>query len=160
MKSKIHNCVVTAAELNYVGSVTIDQNLMDACGLLPGEKVLIVNNKNGERIETYTIKGKRGSGVICLNGAAAHKFKPEDTAIIMAFGMMHEDDAESYKPKVIFPNNRNTQWQSAYQVARDLVLVHKHKGGTIDSDYIEGLSLQMALTTSEIIEIIQNLNLH
>ena len=90
LKSKIHCATVTEANLHYMGSITIDEELMDAAGLLEGEQVHVVNNSNGERIVTYTIKGERGSGVICLNGAAAHKFQPGDVAIIMAYATMRE----------------------------------------------------------------------
>ena len=103
LKSKIHCAKVTEANLHYMGSITIDEELMDAAGLFEGEQVHVVNNSNGERIVTYIIKGKRGSGVICLNGAAAHKFQPGDVAIIMAYATMTPEEAAVFKPKVIIP---------------------------------------------------------
>ncbi|MBR3884105.1 MAG: aspartate 1-decarboxylase [Bacteroidaceae bacterium] len=103
LKSKLHCVTVTEANLNYMGSITIDEELMDAVGLLEGEQVHVVNNNNGERIVTYIIKGERGSGVICLNGAAAHKFSPGDVAIIMAYATMTPEEAKEFKPKVVIP---------------------------------------------------------
>lgn len=103
LKSKLHCVTVTEANLNYMGSITIDEELMDAVGLLEGEMVHVVNNNNGERIVTYVIKGERGSGVICLNGAAAHKFSPGDVAIIMAYATMLPEEAKTFKPKVVIP---------------------------------------------------------
>ena len=103
MKSKIHCARVTEANLNYMGSITIDEALMDAAGLLDGEMVHVVNNNNGERIVTYIIKGERDSGVICLNGAAARKFQPGDTVIIMAYASMTPEEAREFKPKVVIP---------------------------------------------------------
>ena len=107
LKSKIHCARVTEANLNYMGSITIDEDLMDAAGMLEGEQVHVVNNSNGERIVTYIIKGERGSGVICLNGAAAHKFQPGDIAIIMAYADMSPEEAATFKPKVIIPDRHN-----------------------------------------------------
>ena len=107
LKSKIHCATVTEANLHYMGSITIDEALMEAVGLLEGEQVHVVNNSNGERIVTYTIKGERGSGVICLNGAAAHKFQPGDVAIIMAYATMTHEEAAVFKPKVIIPDRHN-----------------------------------------------------
>ncbi len=104
IKSKIHCATVTEANLNYMGSITIDEALMEAAGMLEGEMVHVVNNNNGERIVTYIIKGERGSGVICLNGAAAHKFSPGDVVIIMAYAIMSPEEAAANKPKVIFPH--------------------------------------------------------
>ena len=101
MKSKIHRVRVTEANLNYVGSITIDEDLMDAAGLIEGEKVQIVNNNNGERIETYVIKGERGSGCICLNGAAARKTAVGDIVIIMGYGFMDFEEAKTFEPKDI-----------------------------------------------------------
>ena len=95
-KSKIHRATVTEANLNYVGSITIDEDLLDAAGILPGEKVQIVNNNNGERLETYTIPGARGSGVICLNGAAARRVQPGDTVIIIAYCMLTAEEASTF----------------------------------------------------------------
>ena len=103
LKSKIHCATVTEANLHYMGSITIDEELMDAVGIFEGEQVHVVNNSNGERIVTYTIKGERGSGVICLNGAAAHKFQPGDVAIIMAYATMTPEEAKEFKPKVVIP---------------------------------------------------------
>lgn len=104
LKSKIHRVTVTEARLDYIGSITIDQDLMDAAGIIPGERVYIVNNNNGERLDTYTIPGQRGSGVICLNGAAARKVQPGDIVIIMSYATMPIDEARSFKPSVIFPD--------------------------------------------------------
>ena len=105
LKSKIHNVRVTDANLNYVGSITIDQDLMDAAGIYPGEHVYIVDNNNGERFETYVITGQRGSGVICLNGAAARKVQVDDIVIIMAYASGSPEEALTFQPKVIFPNS-------------------------------------------------------
>ena len=104
VKSKIHRVTVTQADLNYIGSITIDEDLMDAANIIANEKVYIVNNNNGERFSTYVIKGERGSGVICLNGAAARKVQPGDVVIIMAYAMMDFEEAKSFKPTVIFPD--------------------------------------------------------
>ena len=106
-KSKIHRATVTEANLNYVGSITIDQDLMDAANLLEGEKVQIVNNNNGERIETYVIAGERGSGVICLNGAAARRAEVGDIVIIIAYALMTLEEAKEYKPSTVFPDEHN-----------------------------------------------------
>lgn len=105
MKSKIHRARVTEANLHYIGSVTIDQDLIDAAGLYSNEKVSIVNITNGERIETYVIKGERGSGKIGINGAAAHKFSAGDLVIIMSYALMTPQEAEEFKPSVIFPDS-------------------------------------------------------
>ncbi len=107
MKSKIHRVVVTQAELHYIGSITIDEDLMDAVGIIENEKVHIVNINNGERLETYVIKGKRGSGVICINGPAARKAQRGDVVIIIAYGMMEQDEARSFSPKIVFPDDNN-----------------------------------------------------
>lgn len=104
LKSKIHRVTVTEACLDYIGSITIDQALMDAAGILPGERVYIVDNNNGERLDTYAIPGERGSGVICLNGAAARKVQPGDIVIIMAYARMTPDEARAFRPSVIFPD--------------------------------------------------------
>lgn len=106
-KSKIHRATVTQADLNYVGSITIDENLMDAANLLEGERVQIVNNNNGERLETYVIKGERGSGVICLNGAAARRVAVGDIVIIISYGWMEVEEAKNYKPALVFPDENN-----------------------------------------------------
>ena len=105
LKSKIHCARVTEANLNYMGSITIDEDLMDAANLIAGEKVSIVNNNNGERFETYIIKGERGSGCICLNGAAARKVQVGDIVIIMSYAMMDFEEAKSFKPSVVFPDS-------------------------------------------------------
>jgi aspartate 1-decarboxylase len=107
LKSKIHRVKVTQAELNYVGSITIDQDLMDAANLIPGEKVQVVNNNNGERFETYTIPGERGSGVICLNGAAARRVQVGDIIIIIAYAIMDAEEAATFKPAIVFPDENN-----------------------------------------------------
>ena len=104
VKSKIHRVTVTDANLNYIGSITIDEDLMNAANVIANEKVSIVNNNNGERFETYVIPGKRGSGVICLNGAAARKAQPGDIVIIMAYAMMEMEEARTFKPAIIFPD--------------------------------------------------------
>ncbi|MDE6371326.1 MAG: aspartate 1-decarboxylase [Duncaniella sp.] len=104
LKSKIHRVTVTEARLDYIGSITIDRDLMDAAGILPGERVYIVDNNNGERLDTYAIEGPRGSGVICLNGAAARKVQVGDVVIIMAYAQMTPEEAASFKPSVIFPD--------------------------------------------------------
>lgn len=103
LKSKIHQAVVTEANLHYVGSITIDEDLMDAANLIAGEKVSVVDNNNGERLETYIIPGERGSGKICLNGAAARKVQVGDVVIIMSYAMMDFDEAKHFKPSVVFP---------------------------------------------------------
>ena len=105
MKSKIHCARVTEANLNYMGSITIDEDLMDAANLIAGEKVSIVDNNNGERFETYIIKGERGSGCICLNGAAARKVQVGDIVIIMSYALMDFEEAKTFKPSVIFPDS-------------------------------------------------------
>lgn len=104
LKSKIHRVSVTEARLDYIGSITIDEDLMDAAGILPGEHVYIVDNNNGERFETYAIAGERGKGTICLNGAAARKVAVGDVVIIMAYASMTPEEAREFKPKVIFPD--------------------------------------------------------
>ena len=105
LKSKIHCARVTEANLNYMGSITIDEDLMDAAGMLEGEQVHIVNNNNGERFVTYIIKGERGKGQICLNGAAARLVQPDDVVIIMAYAQMTPEEASTFKPKVVFPDS-------------------------------------------------------
>ncbi len=107
LKSKIHCARVTEANLNYMGSITIDEDLMDAAGMLEGEQVHIVNNNNGERFVTYIIKGERASGCICLNGAAARLVQPDDVVIIMAYAQMTPDEAREFRPTVIFPKPGN-----------------------------------------------------
>lgn len=104
LKSKIHRVTVTEANLDYIGSITIDRDLMDAAGIFPGERVFIVDNNNGERFDTYAIEGPRGSGMICLNGAAARKVHTGDIVIIMAYALMTPEEATSWEPKVVFPD--------------------------------------------------------
>ena len=104
VKSKIHRVTVTEANLNYIGSITIDEDLLDAANLIANEKVSIVNNNSGERFETYIIKGERGSGVVCLNGAAARKAQPGDIIIVMSYAMMDFEEAKTFKPSVVFPD--------------------------------------------------------
>ncbi len=106
-KSKIHRATVTEANLNYVGSITIDKTLLDASGILPGERVQIVNNNNGARLETYVIEGEANSGVICLNGAAARLVAVGDVVIIIAYGLLDYKEAKTFKPDVIFVNSQN-----------------------------------------------------
>ncbi len=111
LKSKLHRVTVTEANLHYVGSVTIDEDLLDAAGMIEHEKVAIVNINNGARLETYIIKGKRGSGVICLNGAAARLVQVNDTIIIMSYCIIDFEEAKTFQPKVVFTdtNNKITQ---------------------------------------------------
>lgn len=106
-KSKIHRATVTQADLNYVGSITIDENLMEAANIIEGERVQIVNNNNGARLETYVIKGERGSGVICLNGAAARRVAVGDIVIIISYLSMEWEAAKKYKPTTVFPDAKN-----------------------------------------------------
>lgn len=107
LKSKLHCVTVTEANLNYMGSITIDEDLMDAADMIAGEKVQIVDNNNGERFETYIIKGERGSGAICLNGAAARKVQVGDVCIIISYALMDFEEAKSYKPTIVFPKEGN-----------------------------------------------------
>ena len=107
LKSKIHCARVTEANLNYMGSITIDEDLMDAADMIEGEQVHIVNNNNGERFVTYVIKGERGKGQICLNGAAARLVQPDDVVIIMAYAQMTPEEAKAFRPTVIFPKPGN-----------------------------------------------------
>ncbi|WP_455796157.1 aspartate 1-decarboxylase [Clostridium butyricum] len=108
LKGKIHRATVTQAELNYMGSITIDKTLMEASGIIENEKVQIVNNNNGARLETYVIPGNRDSGIICLNGAAARLVQPGDQVIIIAYAQMEEKEAKEHKPKVVFVNDDNS----------------------------------------------------
>ena len=108
LKGKIHKATVTQAELNYMGSITIDKTLMEASKIIENEKVQIVDVNNGARFETYVIPGKRDSGVICVNGAAARLVQPGDKVIIIAYAQMDEDEAKKYKPAVVFMNDDNT----------------------------------------------------
>ncbi len=107
LKSKIHRAVVTEANLNYVGSITIDQDLLDAANIWPNEKVHVVNNNNGARLETYVIAGERGSGVMCLNGAAARHAQPGDVIIVISYTMLPEDRAREYQPLLVFVDEKN-----------------------------------------------------
>ena len=109
LKSKLHCATVTEANLNYMGSITIDEALMDAAGLLDGEMVHVVNNNNGERFETYVIKGERGSGIICTNGAAARKVQPGDILIITAYAQMDFEEAKTFKPSIIHPDSKTNK---------------------------------------------------
>ena len=105
LKSKIHRVRVTQADLNYVGSITIDEDLLDAAGMIEGEKVQILDINNGERLDTYIIKGERGSGCICLNGAAARKVAVDDLVIIVSYALMDFEEAKSFRPSVVFPDS-------------------------------------------------------
>lgn len=107
LKSKIHRARVTEADLNYIGSITIDEVLMDKSGLIENEKVHVVNLNNGERIETYVIKGERNSGVICMNGPAARKAQKGDIVIILSYALMEFEEAKKMKPSIVFPDNNN-----------------------------------------------------
>ncbi|MCG8500771.1 MAG: aspartate 1-decarboxylase [Firmicutes bacterium] len=107
VKGKIHRATVTEADLNYVGSITIDKTLLEAAGILPGERVQIVNNHNGARLETYVIEGDAGSGMVCLNGAAARLTQRGDNVIIIAYCWMEEKEARGFKPNIVFVNEKN-----------------------------------------------------
>lgn len=109
LKSKIHRVKVTEANLDYIGSITIDEDLMDAANMIANEKVFIVNNNNGARFETYIIKGERGSGMICLNGAAARMAQKGDVVIIMTFAQMDFEEAKTFKPTVVFPDSETNK---------------------------------------------------
>lgn len=109
LKSKIHRVTVTEANLNYIGSITIDMDLLDAAGIIPNERVSIVDNNNGERFDTYVIAGERGSGVICLNGAAARKVQPGDIIIIIAYAIMDAEEAKTYQPTIVFPDTETNK---------------------------------------------------
>ncbi|MBL7773247.1 MAG: aspartate 1-decarboxylase [Chitinophagaceae bacterium] len=107
LKSKIHRVKVTQANLNYIGSITIDADLMEAANLIEHEKVQVVNVNNGERLETYIIRGRRGSGTICLNGPAARKVEPGDIVIVISYALMDFEEAKKFKPSIIFPTENN-----------------------------------------------------
>jgi aspartate 1-decarboxylase len=107
LKSKIHRAKITQAELHYVGSITIDEDLLDAANMIEGEKVTVVNVNNGERLETYIIKGKRGSGMICLNGPAARKVQVGDLVIVFSYASMEFEEAKKFKPWLVFPTPEN-----------------------------------------------------
>lgn len=109
LKSKIHKASITGANLHYVGSITIDEDLMDAAGLIENEKVLVLNINNGERLETYVIRGSRASGEICINGAAARKVIVGDVIIVMSFALMDPEEAKSFAPKIIFPDTNTNK---------------------------------------------------
>jgi aspartate 1-decarboxylase len=109
LKSKIHRVTVTEANLDYIGSITIDEKLMEAANLIEHEKVYVLNNNNGERFETYVIRGRRGSGVICLNGAAARRVLPGDVIIILSYARMEFEEARHFRPTVIFPDTATNQ---------------------------------------------------
>jgi aspartate 1-decarboxylase len=109
VKSKIHNVSVTEANLHYIGSITIDENLMDAANIIENEKVQVVNINNGERLDTYVIKGERGSGSICLNGAAARKVAVGDVVIIISYASLEFNEAKSFKPNIVFPDTNTNK---------------------------------------------------
>lgn len=109
LKSKIHRVTVTEANLNYIGSITIDEDLLDAANMIEFEKVHVLDNNNGERFETYIIKGERGSGIICLNGAAARKVQPGDIVIIVSYAQMDFEEAKAFKPTIVFPDTATNQ---------------------------------------------------
>ena len=104
MRAKLHRLKVTQADLNYIGSISLDPNLIEAAGLVEGERVQIVNINNGERIETYVINGERGTGQVCLNGPAARRVQPGDVVIVIAYGMMTVEEAKAFKPTILFPD--------------------------------------------------------
>lgn len=114
-KGKIHRATVTEANLNYVGSITIDKTLLEASGILPGERVQIVNNNNGERLETYVIEGEKDSGMICLNGAAARRVQPGDSVIIIAYCWLDAEEARTFEPNVVFVDENNRIVETAHE---------------------------------------------
>lgn len=122
LKCKIHNATVTEANLNYMGSITIDGALLDDCGLLEYEKVQVVNNHNGARIETYTFRGEPGSGVICLNGAAARHFQAGDRIIIMAYAQLSVEDAKKHRPVVLIADEKNGVKRRGYYAKNGLII--------------------------------------
>lgn len=122
MKSKLHRATVTEANLNYVGSITIDQDLLDAVDMYPNEKVQIVNNNNGARLETYIIPGPRGSGTICLNGAAARLVQPGDNIIIISYAMMTDEEARNFKPLIAILDQHNKIVNAMYEEVHSTVL--------------------------------------
>ena len=109
VKSKIHRVTVTGANLNYIGSITIDEDLMDAANIIEGERVYVVDNNNGERLDTYVIKGERGSGCLCLNGAAARKVQVGDIVIVMSYALMDFEEAKTFTPKIVFPDQNTNK---------------------------------------------------
>ncbi|MEW6467841.1 MAG: aspartate 1-decarboxylase [Bacteroidota bacterium] len=112
LKSKIHRVTITEADLNYIGSITIDEDLMDAANLIENEQVHVLNYRNGERIITYVIKGKRGSGVICMNGPAALKFAVGDIVLVLSYANMDFDKARSFRPAIVFPDTKTNKVKS------------------------------------------------
>ena len=109
MRAKLHRLTVTQADLNYIGSISLDPDLIEAAGLVEGERVQIVNINNGERIETYVITGERGTGQVCLNGPAARRVQPGDVVIVIAYGMMTAEEAQAFKPTVLFPDTETNR---------------------------------------------------
>ncbi|MCB0764518.1 MAG: aspartate 1-decarboxylase [Flavobacteriales bacterium] len=109
MRAKLHRITVTGAELDYIGSITLDEDLIEASGLVEGEKVQVLNVNNGERLETYVIKGERGSGIVCLNGPAAHKVSVGDIVIVVGYARMSLEDAKVFRPTVVFPDERTNR---------------------------------------------------
>lgn len=109
LKSKIHRIKVTQAELNYIGSITLDEDLIDAANLIPNEKVQVVNVNNGERIDTYVIKGERGTGIVCMNGPAARKFEVGDIIIVISYAQLEFEEAKKFEPIVIFPDTNTNK---------------------------------------------------
>lgn len=126
MKGKIHRATVTEANLHYVGSITIDEDILEQVDILPNEKVQVVNNNNGARLETYVIPGKRGSGVICLNGAAARLVQPGDRVIIIAYAMMDDEEAKKHQPKVAIMNEHNRIVELIGEEVHGVVLQESH----------------------------------
>lgn len=122
MNGKIHRARVTEANLNYVGSITIDQDILDAVDILPNEKVQIVNNNNGARLETYVISGERGSGVICLNGAAARLVQVDDIIIIISYAQLNEEELKHHEPKVVLMDENNKIKSLLHETAHTIVL--------------------------------------
>lgn len=157
LKSKIHNALVTDAQLDYVGSITIDKALMDGAGLIRGEKVLVVNNITGARLETYVIQGERNSGIICLNGAAAHHFKKGHTCIIMAFTSLKVETAEEFEPYTIFPYDSNLKFKTNDEICQELLEDIMNEEGTINTEHIHQVSLKMGRDKDEIENIARKL---
>jgi aspartate 1-decarboxylase len=137
LKSKIHRATVTTADVDYVGSVTVDENLMDAADLLPGEQVAIVDVTNGARLETYVIAGRRGSGVLGINGAAAHLVHPGDLVILIAYGQMDRAEATSYRPRVVFVDDHNRVRAAGHDPARVPAGSELRSGGGMPPGMVE-----------------------
>ena len=148
LSGKIHNAIVTGAQLNYVGSITIDNNLIKAAGMFVGQKVLIVNNNNGERLETYIIKGEEGTGVVCLNGAAARKVQKGDEIIIITFETIEKHKISFHKPTVIFPHNDNLLFQTNEDIVREL---YEENILTVSQ-----IAMKMGRTIEEVNEILKD----